>query len=310
MEIHDRAWEGFRILVLGKTSLLPMQIEQSIASAHPDIEVQLSSFESYDQAFKFCKQEGNVGFFLITEDAADVPFNSAFKELAVHYEKNGFPAFGAILYHGEPNAFSERLVSKTPQLLEYLPTSVLLNPNQVDMTMRQLWQSYVLSFEQKILPKPLQDSLNALAEDRLGVESFHFISRLTNNLSSELNLSWLENVALKWAYVLEAVEESAPAVLRPSPHLRSLLQLCKGPSIGNITSDNLGSQIPLSKKVFALAKELDLARTQGKLGKILDGAASLAKPGAPKLLRHLQKHKNTILTFELDAKNIKRERLA
>jgi hypothetical protein len=312
MELHDRAWQGFKILILAKTPMLAMKLEQSIASALPAMEVQLYSYETYDQAYQFCKEQQDVGFFFIAEDAVDAPFSSVFRELAKQYKTANLPAFGVILHEGEEKAFALKQVGKIEGLLDYLPTSALLERTQTTMAIRGIWEQLINAYENSIFSKNLQNSILSAAEDEIGLDSVHFILRVSANLSSELNLTWVESVASRWGNILAIVDKKYPAILKPHEHLQYLhSNFNKGLVSGqNDLTSLLAASVSPAEKVFALTQWLQELRQNNKLEEGLNSLASLAKPGAPKLIRHIAKNQGRIIEFANDATHLYSEQKA
>jgi hypothetical protein len=309
MNLHDRNWEGTGVVILGGAPLMPARIEQSIAAAMPGVEVQLSSFESYDQAYKYCKDNKNVGFLLINENCGDSSFLSTFRELSNHYLSQELPCFGAILYESEPKPLSERLVSKNPAILDYLSIDALINENTVASTMRHLWDQYVCAFESTVLPKQLQDSLIAIAEDVYGVDGVCFLLRTGENLLSDLNTSWLEYVAAKWAPLLIAVEKSTPSVLKPHKSIKYLQELAMPLNVCGIDDviKVLLGKTPIYQKMTTLLCYLNTQRENGALKDSLDKIAALNKPGAPKLVKHVTSNRERLLRFSVDSFELRKK---
>jgi hypothetical protein len=306
MGTHDRAWEGFKIVVLAQEPLQAMRLEQSIAAASPGAEVQLSSFETYDEAYQFCKEQKNVGFFFLHEKCGEASFNNVFRELAAQYSNFDADAYGVILHDGDSNSFAERSVGKNPQLLDYLSTTSILDRNQTFDTIRSVWDRYVEAFEKNVIPKALQNSILSVAEQSMGPSGIHFTSRLLTHLSSDVNISWLESVAIKWSPFLQAVRKDAPAVLKNQNLLNHFVELCDTakPGDSNELLRFLSGDAPLTQKVVSLANHLEDHRKNGSLENELRLISTSSKPGAPKLIRHIAKNVDRILSFQTDAKNI------
>jgi hypothetical protein len=226
--------------------------------------------------------------------------------LAAQYDNFGVPAYGMILYDGEPNSFAERSIGKNPQLLDYLHTSSILDQDRTAATLRTIWDQYIGVFENQIIPKALQDSILSVAEEKMGLDGVHFISRLLVNLMSDINISWLESVAIKWSPFLEVVHTEAPAVLKQHHLLNNFVELCDVQP----TNDSqevisfIGGKGSLPKKVNLLAKYFDSHRRGGSLEEQLRLISNLNKPGAPKLIRHIGKNADRILEFQFDANNL------
>lgn len=309
MNLHDRNWEGLGILILGSSPLVPAKIEQSIAGAFPATEAQLASFENFPDAFKYCKSNRNVGFILLQDNWKETPFISVFRELASNYQAQQLPCFGAILYDESPNSFTERAISKDARLLDYLSIESLIDRIKIAPTMSRLWDQYVTAFESSVIPKALQDSILSLATEKYGEDGVRFILRTAENLLSEVNASWLEAVAAKWSPFLSAVEGIASSVLKPHPSILYLLELSRPAT--NIDAARivtyLGGSDPVWQKVSTLACYLNNCRESSALEALMDKFAILNKPGAPKLIRHVSKNRDRIISFTSETKVLKSE---
>lgn len=289
MATHEKAWQGLNFVILGKTPLLPMQIEQAIAAASPANEVKLDSFEEYDAAYDFCKKTKSVGFLILLDNAGSMPLHDVFRQLARHYEERGWPCFGVVLHEGKENFVGYRAMQLCPQLLDYLPASELLDGQKVYATLQRLWDEYVNAFERHVLPKPLQESIYALAEPALPATERLFLERATVMLTANLNVSWLESFALRWAPVIEAVHKTNPAFWETLKVVRQICDLAKAET-GVATLDGLKrSQAALPARVATLLGMLHQQHRAGTLAAFVRDADSHAKPGAPALIRHLAK---------------------
>jgi hypothetical protein len=306
MSLHSHAWQGIRIVILGKEPLLPMKIEQSISSLSPFSEVILSSFENYDDAFKFCKNNGDVGFLILSENCGDAPFQSVFRELAKPYEIHGLPCFAVILSNGTSNPYSALAVGKTPKLIDYIPYTDLIDPTKVATTFESLWVKYTLAFENLVLPSPLQQLFISQAEAILGIAVLHFQMRLLTNISAASNISWIESVALKWHPVLTAIEKSTKTLLEKQETLKTLMDITRVVESGEIDiAAVIRSNAALTNKIVHLSNHLSQHMISGTLEKEIERLALLSKPGAPFLIRHVHKFKDQILAIEKDSTSLK-----
>jgi hypothetical protein len=287
-----------------------MKIEQTIAAAFPAMEVQLNSFEEYEEAFQFCKDERDVGFFLISESVSTAPFLSVFRELADLHQGSLTPAFGAIFHENEPQAYSAKLVGKNDTLVDYIPVTDLLDPKKVSFTINSLWASLVEAYQKTVFSKDLQASILSVAESEIGVDAVHFLTRVAANLTSDLNVTWTESIAANWGSILALVSARQPALLKPHERLLAIIDSCGIESSMDETNlvSMLGSKESLIRKTVALAGFLEKSRSEGKLVDSLRSLASRGKPGAPKLIRHVAKNSERILEMASDAQSLHQER--
>jgi len=300
MKIHDRAWEGFKVVILSNEPMSAMRIEQAIAAAAPAVEVQLSSFESYDEAFHYCKEQKDVGFFFLHEKCGEQSFSNVFRELAKQSQGHGIPAFATILYDGVENAFNEKLVGKNANFLDYVDTVEVLDPEKTAPFLERTWGQLEVAFEDQVFSRNLQASLSASAEAVLGSAGLHFSLRLTNNLLGNANVTWLENLATKWSLVLSTVQESMPVVLKPHPVLQYFIEMCKVEI--SLNEENLQtflqSKTSICGKIAVITAYLNEHRKQGTLDQQLDLISSWNRPGGAVLIRQIAKNKSRIISFQ------------
>jgi hypothetical protein len=102
--------------------------QQTISKVRPSAEVSVASFESYDEIYKFCKTNQDIGFLFIHESCGEESFVSVFRELSGLYTSSGFLCYGTVIHDGTPNPFTERLLAKNNQILDYVSEEKLTNP--------------------------------------------------------------------------------------------------------------------------------------------------------------------------------------
>ena len=296
MGLHDKAWAGMNVLVFGKTPLSPMKVEQAIATAAPANEVRVDSFEDYSDALDHCKNKRNAGFIFLLEDVGDLPLNDVFTQLSRPYEAKGWPAFGVLVYERAESIKGLRAMQSNPHLLSYLPLSDILDRERVSVVLQDLWSKFIAGFESHILPLSLQETLISLAKDRISEESIHFCDRVSQLLSSNLNVSWIDAIALRWGLVINAVKKSAPAALLPHTMLVQICDELNSNQTSAVLETIVTSKLPLASRVYQTSLLLDQARIDGNLTEQLTRISTMNKPGAPTLVRHIASNRDRILS--------------
>jgi hypothetical protein len=272
-----------------------MKLEQALAAATPANECKIDSFENYADALDHCKESRSVGFFLVSENVGELPLADVFEQLARPYEAKGFPAFGALLHEAGESFIGHRLLQKSSRVIDYLPSSSLLERSNTGETIDRLWNRFIDSFESSIIPLPLQQTLVSIARARLDDASRNFRDRVSQLLSANLNVSWLDSVALRWAPVVTAVQAMAPDALKPHSMLTQICaQLDASASTKNI-EESIASKAPLASRVSRVCELLDQARMTGSLESELLRIGTQSKPGASALLRHLAAKRERIV---------------
>lgn len=297
MGIHEKAWSGLNLVVFGKTPLLPMKLEQALAKASPSNEVRIDSFEDYDQAFDFCKAQKNVGFIFMLENSGNAGAAATFKQLASHYETNGWPAFGALLHEGERTFAGYQAAASQPNFLTYQCVSDFLDPSRCANSVNELWYKFVSAFEASVIPEKLQETLRSLVSSEFGTDDFQFTERATTLLVSQLNISWVENVAIRWSPIVELLKKTTPSALAPNEALVQIATLASSKNRFSDLGQAIRSEGSLCARVSAAIHGLNIARKNGTIESELASLATLSRPGAPALLRRIVLVRDRILSI-------------
>ncbi len=297
---NEKAWAGMNIVIFGKTPILPMKIEQAIATASPANEVRIDSFEDYDQAYDFCKAQKNIGLIFILENSGEVLASDSFKQLGSHYESKGWPCFGVLLHENEKSMMGYLSLQKNKNLIAYLPVSDFLNSQRTFNALNEVWTLFTTAFEQRLIPEKLQETLLSLVEVELPTSNYNFQMRVLTLLCQTLNISWLEALALKWQPVISILKKTNKKALVPNNSLVQIADMAspheKIKDIFNVI--NLKTELP--GRLVTVAKLLDEARTRGKLEQVLESLIEKARPGAPALLRRIVSVRENIVSIAAD----------
>ena len=306
MGLHERAWSGLNILIFGNTPLLPMQIEQALSSATPNNEIRFDSFEEYSDAFDHSKDKKNVGLILILENCGKIPAGEAFNQLAKPYESKGWPCFGILIHEGTETINGLRTIKKDNRFLSYVSKSSLLDSSINADFLMNTWNNFSRAFEEKIIPPALQETLLSLAKETIAQDTIHFIDRSTAVLSANLNISWIETVALKWAPIVAAVERNHAGALTPHITLKQICDMAKYTQNDSII-DVIKSKNSLCSRILKTTLLLDELRQTNRLHTELQTLGAQNKPGAPALLRHLVNARDKFLKIADDEQQSLRE---
>ena len=300
MGINEKAWAGINIVIYGKTPLLPMKMEQAIAMASPANEVRIDSFEDYDQAYDFCKSQKSVGLILILENSGEGLAADTFKQLGIHYESKGWPCFGTLFHENGKSMLGHLSLQKNKNLLNYYSVEDILDPRRTFSTITEIWNSFVAAFENSIVPTKLQETLISLTEPVLAGESLHFQNRTSVLLSHDLNISWMESIALKWHPVISALKKTNDKALVPNGVLVQIADLAKTEGNASDIVSVTNSKESLCSRISTVVQLLDQARMQNNLRETLEAITPAARPGSPALLRRIAYSKERILAISED----------
>lgn len=299
MSLHERAWQGLDLLVYGETPLLAMKVEQAIANVTPANEVKIESFEAFETAYDFCRERKSVGFIFMLENTGKTLLTNAFEEMARHYEAKGLPCFGVILQEEAQSTRTSisaiRAVHTNQKLLACYPCESFIKPGNTAAYLNEMWHLFIQSFEESIVPLPLQKTLLSIAESHFSNENFLFHTRMLNILSGELNISWLDIFSLRWLPVVRALEKVSPKLLDVNEELANFTKNVRPAIVPTVIQDCLDKTIPLAMRLSLVLEILANARLTATLEECLADISSAAKPGSPALLRRISQAKDRIL---------------
>lgn len=300
---HDRAWTGMSIAIVGSSPTLPMRIEQAFAESSPGNELIVSSFERYEDAYDFVKERRDVGLLVLLDNTGELPPLQVFRELAKPFETRGFRAFSLFVHEGQERFDILRGMRDDRRILDYIPATTMLDPTKAPATIDDLWTKFSAAFEESVIPLPLQESLRSIATRHVDANSLSVYDRTVNVLSAELNLSWMDLFAVRWAPTVESVVQNGSGALDPHPQIVALTapatvpENLKGRPIEEIARD----KSPLPVRLSCLARQLS-GLAPAELSGELNRLAGTVKPGAPALLRHLVRLRDRIAEFSTERK--------
>lgn len=296
MGTHTKAWAGISILIFDETPSVPMKIEQAISENAPALEVKLDSFENYSDALDFCKTSKQVGLLIIGENTGSKKLGDVFRELSKPYLSRGLPAFGTVFYNQTKSITGLNEFARTNEIIEYTSLESLTDPILCSNTLTSLWHAYTHTFEEYLIPQQLKDTFYSLSEPEFGKEKAIILERIITLLSSNLNLSWVDATAAKWAPIIYSLQKSHPSALTPHAGLMALSDVESFKDARSIDTGLLAkSSTSLWCKVAAIAEKIALNPDSTSVTQFLDEMTLDIRPSSPALLRHLQKHKQKIV---------------
>ena len=287
MGIHPKAWEGLNILIYGEHPLLPMEVETAITDAVPSQELRIESFENYEQALDFCKSKKNVGLILLLEKGMKLPINSVFSELAKPYLSTGFTAFGVVINDGKESLVGLRAIKSDRRIIDYLTLSFPLMPESITLMMDNLWNQFVSSFKETLMPIALEETLFSLASQQCPNEDLLFLNRLLTLFSARLDVSWLETCILGWSHFAHPLMQQKNVAIASYPAIVSLVS--KTAFSGDPKTFALNKDNGLPARIYAWAHYLLAEKKNGNLPFCLQQICASSKPGTPALMRYTSK---------------------
>lgn len=296
---HDRAWSGLGICIVGQVPLIPMRLEQSLATALPADETRIESFESYSDAFDFCRESASIGLIVLLENQGSTTVEQVFSQLAKHYEQRGLPCLG-VMVHTHPEA--SRVYVSDRRIFAQFNLTDFRNLVTTGGTIRQIWDGYTETFQQLIVPPPLQESITAAATDSWSLQSLIFYERAINLLSANLNVSWIDLVAARLYLSIVGAAVHHDVVLKPHEMLRQIVGTVAPDSalIGKPLDAQCKDKATLAKRLVAVATTLTTIFQHSGPSSLADMMAALpakAVVGAPALLKQLTQCRERLVEF-------------
>lgn len=308
MASHRSAWDGMTIVVFDCDAQIAMQIEQSIAITAPWLETKIESFEAYDDALLHCRDRRDVGFFILGDHCGQHAAEEVFRNLASPYESAlGWPAGAVLTHNGTPTIEGFKALSTDGRFVDYIDKKLLLDLQAIPVIIDKLWEMHTSKVESSLFPESLQKFICALAEQSgLDQAAQSFIHRTQNKLSSELNISWYDAIALRWAHSFASIQACFPKVLDANKSVSRLVSSVSNHlvnakingSIANSIGETCSNKIiPIGGRVAICAWLLDESRRRSELTECLSAIKSKSVPGSPAILRTISKSIQAIEKF-------------
>lgn len=305
MALHYKAWNGTKILILGNTPTLPMQIEQNLSGASPANEIRFESFENYYEAYEECKKNSQYGLIILLENQGSLPILGCFNNLAKFYEEKKGPCFGILLYENEESVNGHSIVRFSKgKILDYLPARNLLNLDKAAHVLNEVWLKYIDAFENYIAPERLIHSIYEIIKSEISDSERVFLDRTITLLSQKLNLSWWEVLGLRWNHIMLSLKKCDPLLWATLIELKKLCKLENLDSqVGNINElTNLSTS--LYERACSFILQLKKAYRADKVFDFLKSIEISARPGSPGLIKQIHKNSKEIIQFYNESKNI------
>lgn len=296
MSMHTRAFGEMHFLIYGQDPLVPMKLEQAFAQARPADEIRFDSFENYDQAYDFAKENKNVGLVFMLENCGEMSLTSVLTQLSKQTELQNV-CFGILLHNGEESFKGLRAMKDNNQFIAYYDVNDLLDPDKTQFLLEEIWSKYQEALEKTVIPVALAQTYRSIALLHQGEEDINFTQRLCTLLSSEMNLTWQEGFALRWFPVLRILENDERSLLQANKQLMSFYEIIK-PSIKfNSLLEIANSEIGVAQKVASATTLVSDSARSGQLEQFLSKELKEVSPRSKALLRILKRHQQRILEF-------------
>jgi|GEM_PF-3111736 len=294
MDNHSRSLGGMNILIYGKDPLMPMKLEQALATAKPADEVLIDSFENYDQAYNFCKDNKNVGLVFLFENCGEMDVNSVFTQFQKLNEYQD-TCFAVLLHNGMETIKGLRASKDNDSIIGYYNVNDLLDLNKTSFFMQEIWEKYQTTFEKILIPSILASTYKTIAQKHLPTEILNFGERLSVLLSGEMNVTWKESLMLKWSPVLKVLKENDQDLIKGNKQLFGLYQIVESNQNSSDLKQIAESELEIAKKISTTVQCLISSMKENKLEMVLQNAIKEVTPRSKALLRILKRRELNIL---------------
>lgn len=296
----SKALNNLSILIYGEEPLIPMKIEQSIASIWPSAEVSLESYEDYEDALSHVRTQKSFGLLFVLDTAKRLPLDGVIHNLSKPYlDTTGFPAATILVSTEMPTISGYKAMASNSNIIEYTSLRDLLDHDTGKNALKSLWTKYIGHLDKTIMPEAMRGLLESLAvTSGVSADTLQFKSRLAHFFHGKANLSWIESLALSWFFLIEdqlhlqtAFTNLAASNLVKVLHDGSIAQSFNDlESIAKITSST-------GAKVRYVINLLEQWRASDSLSSHLDTLKKSVKPFSPFIIRTIASESDTIQRF-------------
>ncbi len=302
MAIHVSSWAGIEILVFGNTPTVPMQYELAISEASPSMEIKVSSFERYEDAYDYSKKNSNVGLIILEEKCEPGDALQIFNNLSATYEEQRGPCYGVIIHNESgPSIHGLSLLRFSKgKFIDYLPPSDFLDQSKVVGTLQRIWANYTDAFEERLLPAALRETIEEIIGP-LESARCQFANRLSMLFATRLRVSFLEAIAIRLSFLLDPVDEKDPKLASSLQRLTRVRDILGNDwrTLSSLES-TASSKIPLASRACALIKHLSESDSELELTSKLEAIRSHVRPGGPGLMKQVSQLSDNILRIGIE----------
>lgn len=295
MKLHNKAWEDVSVIILGKTPLLSMEIEQSIAEANPFLEVGTESFEKYEDALDYCKEKMNVGVIFIEDvDQPDFLLKDYYQNLSSYFKKSGWPCIGRIFYKDNLSQKSFNDIIELGSSVKHVNTETFKELSSCQKYLELTWEAFYNNIRNTVLPSAIEDTIVSILKFSKQEEDVFFTEGISRLITDELNINWFDKLAIDISYKIGSIDKDN-SILKANRYLQEIS------SITNFEAEALGiesilkSTVPLTQKVPLLSKELNKLRKENRLEESLELISSTRTFRSSSVHKIVAKKKDNIL---------------
>lgn len=295
--MHTRAFGEMHFLIYGQDPLVPMKLEQTFAQARPSDEIQFDSFENYDQAYDFAKDNKNVGLVFMLENCGEMDLNSVFKQFSKQSE-NQDVCFGVLIHNGQESFKGLRAMKDNDQFIAYYDVNDLLDADKAPFLLKEIWEKYQDAYEKLIIPSVMAETYRNLALLHLSEEDLSFRQRCCNLLTGEMNVTWKEGFALKWFPTLEILAKNESDVLNANKALQEIYDSISSSHSSQNLTEIANSESSIATKITTAVLTLATEASKNNLDAFLNEQLKEVSPRSKAILRTLKKSQARIMEFQ------------
>lgn len=308
MSMHTRAFGEMNFLIYGQEPLVPMKLEQTFAQARPSDEIRFDSFENYDQAYDFAKDNKNVGLIFMLENCGEMDINSVYKQFKAQSEFQQ-TCFGVLIHNGQETFKGLRAFKENDELIAYYDVNDLLDIDKAPFLLKEIWEKYQEAFEKQVIPTALAQTYRSMAMIHSTEEEIVFQQRLSTLLSGEMNVSWQEGFLLKWHPILKVLCKDENNLIKANQTLNQLYQHIQPTESHSTIEGVANSQQGIAAKIIIATNLLSKISSIEEMTSYLNSSLQNVTPRSKALLRIIKKHHQKIIEFHQSSNQEKRKPL-
>lgn len=208
--IHSKAFGSGIVVVLNEDTRITSAIEYNLSTSNPALESYIYTFTNTDDLIAFSKNRTDISLCILSDKSGQTPGLATFENIRKISQPASYDARLVLTYINTPILEIYRNYRKTPLLLDYISVSDLTTTSeQTQKTLKDLVDNYNQSIETDLVPEELglflfDSTSNYTLKFNLAYE------RVAILLTSQLNLSAIEIMLVKWIPYISNQTKSAP----------------------------------------------------------------------------------------------------
>lgn len=287
---------GQRILLFGTNSLELSKLESEIIAAFPEVATYLDSTDSYEEAINIVNRTQQTAHVIILEDSSIKNIDQIYRELTKPYENSGWTAAGILLFDEMESIVGLKAQRNQAKIIRYSPRSVLADISTCKAFFHEYWDSYHELLNNSLIQEQLSQSICEATLKYQSHEDLEFYDRVSELLSTNLQINWMEKITLRWAAAIRPLSLNVETFLLPHTHVFQLANKYEKATTESL-SEIFKLDSNLVSKLINSCFKLNEFRLLGTLEKELMLLSANTKLTSPALQRAIQRNVANIISI-------------